>query len=596
MNDYRAPIGDVEFLLNDVFGMPRYNNLSGFDEATPDVVHAILEEAGKFASDILAPLNRSGDEQGCRFDDGKVTTPDGFKEAYAKLVEAQWLGLTAPAEFGGQALPEVLGAFFNEFLTSANMAFSMYPGLAQGAANTIHRHATDELKKTYLTKIYSGAWSGTMNLTEPHCGTDLGLIKSRARPRADGAYEVSGTKIFISGGEQDLTENIVHLVLARIEGAPEGTKGISLFLVPKFLPDEHGAPGTRNGAVCGSIEHKMGIHANSTCVMNYDGATGWLVGEENKGLRAMFTMMNEARLAVGIQGLAQAELAYQMAANYARERRQGRALTGPKEPDEAADPLIVHPDIRRMLMDMRSFTEGARALVAWTSMKASVAARSQDEGEQQAGEDHMGLLTPVIKGVLTDLGFEACVNAQQVFGGHGYIAETGIEQVVRDARIAMIYEGANGIQGLDLVGRKLPKDGGRALMALFAEIDGFLKDEAENEELADILAGLKTGRDDLEAATMWLMQNAMANPENAGATSTDYMHLFGVVVLGYMWGRMAKAALVKVAEDEQSKTFADAKLATAHYFMARKMPETALRLARVKTGAAPVMALAADLF
>ena len=596
MTRYRAPVGEVEFVLNDVFGMRRYDNLPGFDDAPPDVVHAILEEAGRFASEVLAPLNRSGDDEGCGFDDGEVTTPEGFRDAYGKLVEAGWLGLTAPAEHGGQGLPQVLGAFFNEFVSSANLAFGMYPGLAQGAANTLYRHGGEALKAAYLPKLITGEWAGTMNLTEPQCGTDLGLIKTRAAPGPDGGYTITGTKIFISGGEQDLTENIIHLVLARIDGAPAGTKGISLFLVPKILVDDQGNLASRNGVSCGSIEHKMGIHANSTCVMNYDGATGWLVGEKDKGLRAMFTMMNEARLTVGIQALALAETAYQMAAAYARERRQGRALTGATDPDAPADPILVHPDIRRMLMDMRSFVEAGRALVAWTALKASVAARSPDSAEIQAGEDHMGLLTPVIKGVLTDLGFEACVTAQQVFGGAGYIAETGIEQLVRDARITMIYEGANGIQGLDLVGRKLPRDGGRALMAFFAEIDGFLKDEAGTEGLKDILPGLKAGRDDLEAATMWLMENAMAKPDNAGAGANDYMHLFGLVGLGYMWGRMAKAALEGLAGGEGDTDFFTAKLATARYFIARQMPGTALRLARIRTGAEPVMALKAEMF
>ncbi len=596
MSTYRAPVDETLFLLNDVFGMPRHNNLPGFDEATPDVVAAIFEEAGRFASQVLAPLNGPGDTQGCGFDNGKVSTPKGFGDAYGQLVEAGWLGLTAPVEYGGQGLPAVLGAVFNEFVSSANLSFGMYPGLTQGAANTLHRHGDKTLKAKYLPKLVSGEWAGTMNLTEPQCGTDLGLIKTKAAPQADGSFKITGTKIFISGGEQDLTENIIHLVLARIEGAPAGTKGISLFLVPKLLVDDNGKPGAGNAVSCGSIEHKMGIHANATCVMNYDGSAGWLVGEKNKGLRAMFTMMNEARLAVGIQGLALAELAYQMATAYAKDRRQGRALTGPKEPDAAADPIIVHPDVRRMLMDIRGFVEAGRALVAWTALKASVGARSPDESEAQSGEDHMGLLTPVIKGVLTDLGFEACVTAQQVFGGAGYISETGIEQVVRDARITMIYEGANGIQGLDLVGRKLPRDGGRALMAFFAEVDGFLKDEADTKGLEEILPGLKAGRDDLEAATMWFMQNAMAKPDNAGAGSTDYMHLFGLVALGYMWGRMAKTALDGLESGAGDAKFLDAKLITARYFMARQMPGTAVRLTRIRSGAGPVMALDAEMF
>lgn len=603
MTSYKAPLAEIDFLLNECFGLQGHANLPGFEEATPDTVDAILQEAAKLSEEVLAPLNGVGDTQGCVFESGNVSTPDGFGKAYQQLSQGGWMGLTAPTQYGGQGLPEVLGAVFNEFASSANMALAMYPGLTQGAANTLHRHGSDELKDMYLPKLITGEWTGTMNLTEPHCGTDLGLIKSKAEPAEDGTYRLTGSKIFISGGEHDLAENIVHLVLARIEGAPEGTKGISLFLVPKFLPDEKGAVGKRNHVTCGTIEHKMGINGNATCVMNYDGATGFLVGEANKGLRAMFTMMNEARLAVGVQGLAQAERAYQMAVAYAQERRQGRALSGAKEPEAPADPIIVHPDIRRMLMDVRSFTEAGRALILWTAMKASVALRSPDEADRQAGEDHMGLLTPVIKGVLTDGGFEACVTAQQVFGGAGYITETGIGQVVRDARIAMIYEGANGIQALDLVGRKLPRDGGRALMAFFAEVDGFLKDETETDGLGQIVSGLKSGRDDLEAATMWLMQNAMAKPDNAGAAANDYMHLFGLVALGFMWGKMAKVALglSDAAKEgsgngEETRQFTQAKLATAAYFMARKMPETKLRLARIESGADPVMALTAEMF
>ena len=428
------------------------------------------------------------------------------------------------------------------------MAFAMYPGLTQGAIAALLHHATDEQKKTYLPKMTTGEWTGTMNLTEPHCGTDLGMLRSKAVKQADGSYKITGTKIFISAGEHDMSENIIHLVIARIEGAPEGVKGISLFIVPKFLLNADGSIGARNSLVCGSIEHKMGIHANSTCVMNYDGATGWLLGQENKGLSAMFTMMNEARLAVGMQGLAQSEVAYQNAANYARERLQGRAISGVKNPDKPADPIIVHPDIRRVLMSIKSFNEAARALILWTALKGDVQHRSEDEKARQAAEDHMGLLTPVIKGVITDKGFDNTVMAQQVFGGHGYIGEHGMEQFVRDARIAMIYEGANGIQALDLVGRKLGRDGGRAISAFFKEVTEFVKAHAADDAMKPYVAPLGEALGLLQQATMWLAQNGLKKPDNAGAGSTDYMHLFGLVALAYMWAQMAKAAQEKLEE------------------------------------------------
>ena len=466
MPTYKAPVDDVLFLLTDVFHIERHNNLPGFADASPDVVEAVLSEAAKLCEEVLLPLNRIGDIEGCRrHDDGSVTTPKGFKEAYKQVVEGGWVGISAPVEYGGQGLPSTLTLIVNEFMCAANMAFAMYPGLTQGAIAALLAHAPAEQKDKYLPKMVAGTWTGTMNLTEPHCGTDLGMLRTKAVKQADGSYKITGTKIFISAGEHDLAENVVHLVLARIEGAPDGTKGISLFVCPKFLLNDDGSLGARNALSCGSIEHKMGIHGNSTCVMNYDGATAWLIGEENRGLPAMFVMMNEARLGVGLQGLALSEVAYQNAATYAKERLQGRSLTGPKFPDKPADPIIVHPDVRRTLLTIRAFNEAARALVIWTGLKADIAHRSADEKERQSADDHMGLLTPVIKGVLTDTGFANTVLAQQMFGGHGYIAEHGMEQFVRDARIAMLYEGANGIQALDLVGRKLrqgwrPRDDG----------------------------------------------------------------------------------------------------------------------------------------
>ncbi len=598
MPTYKAPVDDVMFLLSDVFHIDRYNNLPGFADATPDLVEAVLAEAGKFSEDVLTPLNRVGDKEGCkRQADGSVTTPTGFKDAYKRLAEGGWMGASAPAEFGGQGLPMVLIQSISEFLCSANMAFAMYPGLTLGAAAAIIAHGSAEQKALYLPKLISGQWTGTMNLTEPQCGTDLGLVRTRAVPQADGTYKITGTKIFISAGEHDLAENIVHLTLARIEGAPEGTKGISLFIVPKFLPTKDGAAGARNAVACGSIEEKMGIHGNSTCVMNYDGATGWLIAEPNRGLNAMFVMMNEARLGVGVQGLALSEVAYQNAAAYAKERLAGRALTGAKFKDKPADPIIVQPDVRRMLMSMRAFNEAARALVLWTALKSDVAHRSGDAKERQVADDHMGLMTPVIKGVLTDQGFANTVMAQQVFGGHGYIAEHGMEQFVRDARIAMIYEGANGIQALDLVGRKLPRDGGRALQAFFAEVSGFIKEKGADESLAPYIKPLSQALGELQQATMWFVQNALGNPDNAGAGSTDYMHLFGLVALGYMWCLIAEAAKVKAADGANgSGERMAAKLATGRFFAERLLPASTTHLARIKVGAASTMALPAEAF
>ncbi len=527
MPTYKAPVEDVMFLVNDVFHLERYNNLPGFAEASPDLVEAVLGEAAKFCEEVLSPLNRVGDAEGCtRHDDASVTTPKGFKEAYRQLTDGGWIGISAPVEFGGQGLP---------------MAFAMYPLLTQGAISALYVHGSPEQKTTYLPPMIAGKWTGTMNLTEAHCGTDLGQLRSKAVPQPDGSYRITGTKIFISAGEHDLAENIVHLVLARIEGAPAGVKGISLFVVPKFLPNPDGTPGKRNGVSCGSIEEKMGIHGNSTCVMNYDGAAGWLV--------------------------------------------------------EAADPIIVHPDVRRTLLSIRSFNEAARAFVVWTALQADVAHRAEDDGARRAADDYMGLMTPIIKGVLTDTGFANAVMAQQMFGGHGYIRESGMEQFVRDARIAMIYEGANGIQALDLVARKLGRDGGRAVTAFFTEMKGFLEEHAQDQSLQSYLAPLGASFDHLQQATMWFMQNALSNPDHAGAGAADYMHLFGLVVLGYMWARMVAAAQQKLAAGaDGAARRLDAKLVTARFFMERMLPETAAQLARIKSGAASTMALPAEAF
>ncbi len=595
---YKAPVNDTLFILNDVLSLERYNNLPGFADATGDMVEAIAGEAAKLAEEVLFPVNLSGDQEGCkRADDATVTTPKGFRQAYDLYRQGGWIGLAVPEEFGGQGLPYVLHTAVGEYMSSANMALTMYPGLTQGAIAAILVHGSDKQKAAYLPKMVEGTWTGTMNLTEPHCGTDLGLLRTKAVPQPDGSYRISGQKIFISAGEHDMSENIVHLVLARIEGAPEGTKGISLFIVPKFILKDDGTPGERNGVTCGAIEHKMGIHGNATCVMNYDEATGFLIGTENKGLNAMFVMMNEARLGVGLQGLSIAEIAYQNAAQYARERLQGRSLSGAKNSDGKADPLIVHPDIRRTLMTIKAWTEGGRAFTLWTALKSDIAHRSADEAERQAADDILGLMTPILKGVLTDKGFDHAVMAQQVFGGHGYIEEHGMSQYVRDARIAMIYEGANGIQALDLVGRKLGMNGGRAVMALFKEIGDFCEENRSDEKLAPFTKGLKKGLNDLQASTMWFMQNAMARPDNAGAGSTDYMHLFGLVVIGYMWAKIAKAAEAGLAGGAgEREDFLKNKLVTAKFFMERLMPETALRKTRIEAGADTVMELAAEAF
>ena len=596
MPTYKAPVSDTVFLLNDVFNYANYANAPGFSEAPIDIVEAVLSEGAKFVEEVVQPLNRVGDIEGCkRRDDGSVTTPKGFKEAYKALVDGGWVGLAGDPAYGGQGLPLFLAVLFSEYGYGANIAFSMYPGLTNGAVAALTVHGSDELKARYLPKMTTGEWTGTMCLTEPHCGTDLGLIKTRAVPESDGSYAITGQKIFISAGEHDLADNIVHLVLARIEGAPAGVKGISLFLAPKFLPSADGGVGERNGVMCGSIEHKMGIHGNTTAVLNFDGAKGWLVGEQHRGLPAMFVMMNGARLGVAVQGLGVSEVAYQNAAAYARERRQGRSLKGPVEPDKPADLLLVHPDVRRMLLEVRAFNEGARALLVWIALTQDEARHAPDDKARQAADDRLGLMTPVLKGVFTDYGFANAVKAQQVLGGHGYIAEWGMEQFVRDARIAMIYEGANGVQALDLVARKLPKDGGRALMAFLGEVSQFLAAEKSDATLTPYLGGLQAALGHLQQASLWLSRNGVADPNNAGAASTDYMHLFGLTALGYMWARVVKAVLARQAKGESNPAL-DAKLILAKFFSERMLPETAAHLARLSAGASTLMALPVEAF
>ena len=589
---YTAPVTDLQFVLHDVLKIAE-SGLPGHDELERDFTFAILDEAAKLAAEKLAPLNAAGDAQGCRLENGVVYTPAGFKGAFEAIKEGGWNGLDLPEEYGGQNLPIVLGSAVGEIFVAANMALNMYQGLTHGAINALLAHGSDQQKATFLPKMVSMDWTGTMNLTEPHCGTDLGLIRTKAEPQDDGSYRITGQKIFISAGEHDLAENIVHLVLAKAPGGGEGTKGISLFVVPKFLVREDGSLGPRNPVSCGKIEDKMGIHANSTCVMNFDGATGWLVGEQHKGMRAMFTMMNEARLGVGVQGYAQSEAAYQNSLAYAKDRLQGRAVTGKANPDGPADPLIVHPDIRRALMDQKSFVEGARAFAMWG---AHLIDRSHRGGDSDA-EGLVSLLTPVIKGFLTDKGFDMTVQAQQVLGGHGYIEEWGMSQFVRDARIAMIYEGANGIQALDLVGRKLAADGGKPAMAFFEMVKGFIKEHEGNEALkADFLEPLKAASKDLQTAMMYFMQQGMKKPNDALAGSTDFMHLFGHVCLGLMWARMAVAAQAALDEGKPDATFYKTKLATGRYYMARQLPATAMHLSRIQSGAETVMALEAEAF
>ncbi len=592
---YKAPVEQALFLLEDVFAQDLGQHSQAFSGLTIDDMRAVLTQAARLGEDVLQPLNLPGDRQGCTRDaDGNVTTPKGFKEAYKLYAQGGWIGLAADPTYGGQGLPYTLASIVNEYMGAANMAFTMYPGLTQSAIATISQHASEALKRLYLPRLISGEWCGTMNLTEPHCGTDLGLLKTKAVPREDGSYAITGQKIFISAGEHDLAENIVHLVLARIEGAPPGTAGISLFIAPKRLPDEDGAAGARNAISCGAIERKMGIHANATCVMNYDGATGFLIGAENHGLSAMFLMMNEARLGVANQGLAISEVAYQNAAAYAQTRLQGRALSGAKAPKSPADPIIVHADVRRMLLDISAFNQAARALLIWATLMADVAQRGEDAQERERASGIVSLLTPVLKGVLTDYGFANAVKAQQVFGGHGYIVDAGMEQFVRDARIAMIYEGANGVQALDLVGRKLQKDGGRALRNVLDDIRIFISENASNAALAPCLGPLEESLGRLKQATLWLMRNAPTKSDDAAAAAHDYMHLFGLVALAYMWARIARAALLRKARAPAPRM--DAKLDLARYFMARILPETGAHLARIVSGAEVLTTLPDEAF
>jgi alkylation response protein AidB-like acyl-CoA dehydrogenase len=588
---YHAAIQDMQFVLHDVLGVAN-QDIAGYGDLDESFTAAVLEEAGKVARDVLAPLNASGDREGCHLENGVVRTPAGFKAAFEAVKQGGWTSLDCDPDYGGQGLPYLIGTAVGEMFISANMALNMYQGLTHGAYSAIHAHGTAAQKATYLPKMVSCAWTGTMNLTEAHCGTDLGQMRTRALPQADGSYRITGTKIFISAGEHDLAENIIHLVLAKAPGGGEGTKGISLFIVPKFLVNSDGSLGARNGVSVGKIERKMGIHANATCVMNYDGATGYLLGDLHKGMRAMFTMMNEARIGVGLQGYAIAQAAYQASLAYARERLQGRDVMGAQNPSGPADPLIVHPDIRRNLMEQKSFVEGARALTFWGAMLIDRAARS---GDAQA-EGLISLLTPVIKGFQTDKGFEMAVQAQQIWGGHGYIEDNGVAQFVRDGRIAQIYEGANGIQALDLVGRKLAADGGKPIMALFDMVKTFLKENEGDARMAPFLGPLKAASKDVQTGAMYFMEQGAKNPNSALAGANDFMHLLGHAVLGLMWARMARAAYASLDAGRGDAAFLHGKITTGQFFMARCLPATALHLARIQTGAEPVMALPAGAF
>ena len=591
MPTYFAPVKDQQFILHDVLKLST-SNIPGYSDLEQEFTGAILEESGKLACEVMAPLNMIGDTEGCHLENGVVRTPTGFKEAFEQFKAGGWAGIDMPEKYGGQYMPAVLASAVNEHFLASNQSFSMFHGLTHGAASAILTHGTEDQKDMYLPKMASCNWTGTMNLTEPQCGTDLGLMRTKAEPNKDGTFSISGQKIFISAGEHDMAENIIHLVLAKIPGGPDGIKGVSLFIVPKFMVKADGALGERNSLSCGAIEHKMGIHGNPTCVMNYDGATGFLLGEAHKGMRAMFTMMNEARLGVGMQGLGQASIAYQNAVIYAKDRLQGRDVTGTKNPDGPADPLIVHPDIRRSLMDQKSFVEGARALVLWGSTWIDQAHRENDAD----ADGIISLITPVIKGFLTDQGYAMTIQAQQIYGGHGYIEEWGMSQFTRDARIAMIYEGANGVQALDLVGRKLGQNAGQHAMAFFDLVKTFCKENADIEGMDAFVTPLKKASKDLQAAAMYFMQSGMKNPNDALAGSNDFMHMFGHVCLGLMWAKMAKAALFALDNKATDTEFYLTKLTTGRYYMARQLPATGLHLQRITSGSDTVMGLEANAF
>ncbi len=602
MATYTAPVRDIRFVLHEVLDSKSVTALPGYEEATPELMDAVIGEAAKLSEQVLFPLNLSGDAEGCAYENGVVRTPKGFKEAYQQLIEGGWTSLACDPAYGGQGMPMLVSTVFEEMASSANLAFGMYPGLSHGAYRALHEHGSDELRAAYLPQLVNGTWSGTMCLTEPQCGTDLGLIRTKAEPAGDGSYRITGAKIFISAGEHDLTENIVHLVLAKLPGAPSGTKGISLFLVPKFLPGADGKPGPRNGVTCGSIEHKMGIKASATAALNFDAAQGWLVGPENGGMRCMFTMMNAARLGVAMQGLGVAETAYQSAAAYAKDRRQGKSVArsdarDAKSSEAGADPIIVHPDVRRMLLEARSMTEAGRALTYWVGMELDRAEKHPDPAVRQEADDLVALLTPIVKSALSDLGSEAANTAVQVLGGHGYVHEWGVEQLVRDARIAQIYEGANGIQALDLVGRKLGQDAGRLLRRFFHPVSAWLEAHADDKELAAFAAPTAKAFGRLQTATMTVAQRGLVRPEEAAAAATDYLKLFALVAMAFMWCRMAETAQSKLkqgANGEQS--FYETKLDVGLFFMARVLPRHSAHFQAVMAGGETLGRMRAEAF
>ena len=594
MATYTAPLRDLRFVYEELFDAGEITALEDYRDATPDLVHAIVEEGAKLCQNELFPLNRSGDEEGCHFDNGNVRTPEGFRSAYAAYLEGGWGGLNCAPEFGGQGMPHSVNIALEEMLCSANLSFSTYPGLTRGVYRALRAFGNEAIKQLYLPRLVSGKWSGTMCLTESHCGTDLGLLRTRAEPTKEDTYHITGTKIFITAGEHDLTENIVHLVLARLPDSPAGIKGISLFLVPKFVPDEQDEPGDRNSVTCASIEHKMGIKASATCVMNFEEATGWLVGQPHRGMQAMFTMMNDARLGVGMQGLGIAEIAYQAAGAYAKERLQGRSITGTKQPDKPADPLIVHPDIRRILLTMRSFTEGARALTCWLARNLDFRDKAETNEGRQAADDFVQLMTPIVKAFLTDYGFEVTNMGLQIHGGHGYIRETGVEQYVRDARITQIYEGANGIQALDLVGRKLPAHTGRYLRSFFHPVQSWIEEQSVNTELQSFVLPVTKAFGRLQLATGHIAQAGLSNPDEGGAAASEYLRLFGLVALGYLWARMAQISIEKQGGDDNA--FYAAKIITARFFMERVLPQTGALFAAIMSGSNTIMEFPDDTF
>ncbi len=589
MQKYEAPIKDVNYLFNSIFHINNYSNIDKYKKITPEIINLILEEASKFTQNVLLPLNQSGDSEGCSFEKGEVRTPKGFKDAYKSFIEGGWSSLTFDEKYGGQGLPSLVGVIVSEMIVSTNMSFGMYPGLTQGAYKAIQKIGNTRQKDFYLPHFSSGKWTGTMNLTEPHCGTDLGLIKTKAEPNKDGSYSITGTKIFISAGEHDLSENIIHLVLAKAPNSPPGIKGISLFIVPKFLSKEDGSLGERNNVECGSIEEKMGIKASSTCVMNYDSAKGYLLGELNKGMKAMFIMMNEARLGVGIQGLGMSEVAFQSAAAYSKERLQGRSLKAPTNPELKADPIIVHPDVRRMLLTIKSFNEGARALSVWIALNLDISELHPDEETRRDASDFVALMTPIAKAFMTDVGFENVNLALQCYGGHGYIKDHGMEQLVRDTRITQLYEGTSGIQALDLVGRKLPKNVGRLLRQFFHPVDSFIKENLSNNQMMDLILPLAKSFARLQQASGWIAENGLSDPRQAAGASSDYLRLFGIVALGFMWARMAKVSMLEINLDGADKGFHTNKINLAKFYMSKIIPESSSLLSKILAGSETLM-------